>query len=302
MPTVKELIVQARAAGIRYSGLNKAALEEALRTYHTSGAKPKRGKGKGPRRRVVPTGIDPLRLTADALRHFDCDQVYALTGVIPLSQYDSRLEAAKNGHFACVKMMDEKGIDVPRSEAEHLTDNIAILVMAWNQGDLDFIDWALNRSGDRHYVLPPNVWQHLAEAHDYRTLASAINNYGKWTKRQEAPYHILTQVDYINLWSNIMRIAIADLPRSKDFLFWVVSPKTNPKYHHEFASDIEWIDVMVSNRWFDRVNLENLSEGRRQMIIKRMVYLITIDPNRHTELISFLKARNWLPKKVRDKF
>jgi hypothetical protein len=77
MPTVKELIVQARAAGIRYAGLNKAALEEALRTYYATGVEPKRGKGKrraaAPPPRVVPVGIDPLRLTADALRHFDCD-------------------------------------------------------------------------------------------------------------------------------------------------------------------------------------------------------------------------------------
>jgi hypothetical protein len=255
-------------------------------------------------KQAMTQGIEPplLGVPEESMRYFDCDQQYALTGVLPLDKYRTRLEAAENGHFACVKMMDEKGIDVPRSTTKHLTDNFNILITAWKQGNLDFVDWALNRSGDRHYVLPPHTWHDLADAHDYRTLASAISNYGKWTTKQIKRYPMLT-IWTLNPHSYIMKKAVADLPQSGGFLFWIVSPKMNPEMYSKFAANPDWIDVMVEQGWYERIHLGDIPMPVRRNILSRMLYLVrTSSPGQYSELRAFLKAhKRWMPKDIRDK-
>jgi hypothetical protein len=285
MPTVKELIVQARAAGIRYAGLNKTELEEALRAHYA---------------------VDPLNLPRDALRHFDCDQEYALTGRISHNRYESRLEAAKNGHFACVKMMDENerksGKLSSISINQRYDDNVNILIEAWNQGELKFIDWALNRSGNPYYIVPVSTWSDIAYRRAYGILASAILNYGQRSWTQLAPRNI-REPPTPEVFSDIVRQAIDDLPESGDFLEWAVSTDTNPKYAMEFVSTPDVIDFIVHGLNFSALvfHLEQADRPTRRKIVARLNTLASNPMMKN--LRRFLMANSHLiPKDMRRDF
>jgi hypothetical protein len=294
MPTVKELQREARAAGIRYAGLNKAALEAALRAYSTTGVKPKKGK----RRAVAPPlqDIDPMYLPDEALRHFDCDQVYALTGKIPIDKYQSRVEAAENGHFACVKMMDEKGIGVSLSPNERYENNIDILAEAYAQANFKFIEWALTESGNHYYILPPRSWVSLARDQVYQTLVIAIENYGRRTSRQLPGYNRDTMPPTKQVFSLIMGKLIRDIPKSNDFIRWAVSPETNPKYFMEFATTMEWIKYMILHKEFGSMAfyLEEADITKKRKIVAKLNTLIHTDPKKYIDLREFLMANSHL--------
>jgi hypothetical protein len=147
MPTVKELIVIARREGVKYTGLRKVALERALAAHFGATS-----------RRTASPKRSTINFPEDVRRHFDCDQEYALTGTVPIDRYKSRLEAAKNGHFSCVRMMDEKGIGVPTRVFKLHDENMKILDYAFEYNDDNFITWAL-RTGryDRFAFEPKNT-------------------------------------------------------------------------------------------------------------------------------------------------